>query len=145
VAVEDQLEWGTPERSRWSARGWRLAAAAALVAIGGLVLYETQHHHKGSAGRGVVYSVTSRDGARVVSINFATAGGTTELPGTPISWTYTPRPNEIPTKGLLYLAAQNDTTASGSITCTITVGGSIAAKNTAQGAASIATCTALIN
>jgi len=144
LAVEDQLEWGAPEHGRWSARSWRLAVAAAVVVGGGLVLYEAQHHHKG-VGHGVVYSVTGRDGARVISINFATAGGTTELPGTPIPWKYAPGPNEIPTKGPLYLAAQNDTTASGSITCTITVGGSIAAKNTAQGAASIATCTALIN
>ena len=145
MAVDDQLEWGAPEHSRWSARSWQLTVAAAVIVVGGLVLYETQHHHKGSAGHGVLYTVTSRDGARVVSINFATPDGTTDLPGAASPWTYTPRPNEIPTKGTLYLAAQNGTTASGSITCTITVDGSIAAKNTAQGAASITACTAILN
>jgi hypothetical protein len=146
VAVEDQLEWGAPERPRWSARSSRLAITAAVIVVGALALYKTQHHHKGVAGRHVVYSVTSRDGAGVMSIDFATTGGSTALPpNTPIPWTYTLGPSEVPTKVPLYLAAQNDTTASGSITCTITVDGAIAAKNTAQGAASVATCTALIN
>jgi hypothetical protein len=146
VTVEDQLEWGAPEHRRRSPRSWQLTVAAAVIVIGALAIYTAQHHHKGFAGRHVVYSVTSRDGARVVSINFATAGGSTELPpNTPIPWAYTLRPNEIPTKVPLYLAAQNDTTASGSTTCTITIDGTIAAKNTAQGAASVATCTALMN
>jgi hypothetical protein len=145
VTVEDQLEGGPPERRRWSARSGRLAVVTTVAVVGALVLYETNHHPKGTAGHHIAYSVTGREGARVVGITFATAEGSTGLTSNvPTPWTYVPKPNEIPTRGSLYLAAQNDPTASGSITCTITIDGAIAAKNTSQGAASVTTCMALI-
>jgi Mycobacterium membrane protein len=124
----------------------RLTAAAALVLllVVGLIVQNHNKHVKKLAGHQVVYTVTTTGSGGAYDINYSTAGGSQQAANVPTPWTYSAALRAIGAQAALVLTAQNSPASIGSITCTITVDGVVAASNTSSGAASVVTCTTLI-
>ena len=130
----------------WLARNWGIPLVVVILIVGAVVAYKVHKHQVKLAGHQVVYSVTTSDGSNASDIDYATAGGSQQATDVATPWTYSAGMRAIGSTAVLYLSAQNGATGNvGSITCTITVDGKVAASNTSNGAASIATCQALIH
>jgi len=130
----------------WLVRHWVSLAVIVVLIVGAVVAYKVHMHQQKLAGHQVVYSVTTSGGATVFDIDYATAGGSQQATNVTTPWTYSAQLRAIGSTAALYLSAQNGSDGNvGSVTCTITVDGTVAASNTSSGAASIATCEALIH
>ena len=135
-------------RSSWFARNWGIALGVALVIIAvavGSVAYGSHEHQVKLVGHQVTYAVTTSDGTSAYDIDYATAGGSQQATHVSVPWSYSAGLRAIGATAALYLSAQHDPSGAGTITCTITVDGRVAASNTSSGAAAIATCEALIH
>lgn len=127
----------------WLARNWGLVLMVVVVAVGAVIAVKAHQHAKKLAGHQVTYSVTG--GGPATDINYSTAGGSQQVSGATLPWTYSAGLRALGSTAALSLLAQNDPSATGPITCTITVDGAVAASNTSNGAAAVVTCTALIH
>jgi hypothetical protein len=132
-------------RRSWLARNWGIPLTIVILVVGAIVAFNYHKHQVKLAGHQVVYTVTTSDGATAFDIVYVTAGGSQQATNVATPWTYSAGLRAIGSTAALYLSAQNSVTGSGSITCTITVDGAVAASNTSSGAAAIATCEAVIH
>jgi hypothetical protein len=140
TATEPLLEPVPPaERSSW--RSDVLAVAVLVAVLVTMFVWHPWVHHQ-PGGHQVTYSVTGSGSANM--IDYATAGGSQQVSGARLPWSWSAGLRPIGSVSVLSLIAQNGVTVTGPITCTITVDGTVAASNTSTGVAAVVTCDALM-